>query len=374
MVANEGQRVRWGVIGCGQIAHDKALPALAGAERCELVALADPDAERLARCHGEYPRTRAYRDVGELLADPEVEAVYIATPNFVHADQTVQAARAGKHVLCEKPMALTAAEGRRMVEAAAQAGVQLMIAYMTLFNPAYLAAKRAADAGLLGEIVFARGRHSYAIAPERAARPAQAWRLDPRRGGGPLMDVGVYSAFTLRELTGRRIRWVSALGATRRFHRLTDWDSLVFSFLLDDGTPGVIEASFTYGSSLYELEGTRGRLSLAGHVSQRIVGRLDLALRSATGAVAEQSTHEVVPDSLPHFYNYQREAEHFSRCVLTGQEPVSSGRKALHELLVADAVRESIQTGRRVEVVERARTARAPSGQEPSAAGPGEEE
>jgi predicted dehydrogenase len=331
------------------------MPALAAADNCELVTLADPDAERLERCHSEYPRTRPYRDFGELLADQDVQAVYIATPNFMHAEQTVQAAHAGKHVLCEKPMALNAAEGRRMVEAAAQANVQLMVAYMALFNPAYLAAKRAADAGLLGEIVFARGRHSYAIAPERASRPAQAWRLDPERGGGPLMDVGVYSTFTLRELTGQRIRRVSALGTTRRFHEQTNWDSLVFSFLLDDGTPGVIEASFTYGSSLYELEGTRGRLSLAGHVSQRIGGRLDLALRlgtgaSATGAVTEQSTHEIVPESLPHFYNYQREVEHFSQCVLTGEEPVSSGRKALHELFVTDAVRESIQTGCQVDV------------------------
>src|SRR5919199_5471165 len=89
-----GRRVRWGVIGCGQIAHDKAMPALAAADNCELVALADPDAERLERCHGEYPRTRPYRDFGELLADADVQAVYIPTPKFMHAEQTVQAARA----------------------------------------------------------------------------------------------------------------------------------------------------------------------------------------------------------------------------------------------------------------------------------------
>ena len=350
MAASEVRPVRWGVIGCGQIAHDKAIPALAAAEHCELLALSDPDAARLERCHAEYPRARAYREAGDLLADGEVEAVYIATPNFMHAEQTAQAARAGKHVLCEKPMALDAGEGRRMVEAAAQAGVQLMVAYMTSFNPAYLAAQRAADAGVLGEIVFARGRHSYAIAPERASLPAQAWRLDPARGGGPLMDVGVYSIFTLRQLTGRSFKRVCALGTTRRLQGQTEWDSLVFSFLLEDGTPGVIEASFTYGSSLYELEGTRGRLSLAGHVSQRIGGRLDVALRAAAGGVAEQGTHEIVPDSLPHFYNYQREVEHFADCIRAGVEPVSSGRKALHELLVTDAVRASVGTGRQVEV------------------------
>ncbi len=345
--------VRWGVIGCGQIAHDKLLPAIAHAANAALVALADPDAERLERCRAEYPPARAYHDPQELLADPEVQAVYISTPNFMHAEQTISAAHAGKHVLCEKPMALTAAEGQQMVEACARASVQLMVGYMTLFNPAYLAAKRVVDSGALGEIVFARGRHSYVIPPDRVAGPAQAWRLDPQRGGGPLLDVGVYSVFTLRELTGRRLRRVCALGTSRRLRGSTNWDSVVFSFLLDDGTPGVIEASFTYSSSLYELEGTHGRLSLQEHVSQSIGGRLELALRSGDrGPMSEQGSHEIVRDALPHFYNYQREVEHFSTCVLTGEEPVSSGRKALHELHVIDAVRESIQSGRQVDVAE----------------------
>src|SRR5262249_41296798 len=118
-----------------------------------------------------------------------------------------------------------------------------------------------------------------------------------------------------------------------------------------DGTPGVIEASFTYGSSLYELEGTRGRLSLAGHVSQRVGGRLDLALRSATGAVGGQSPHEGVLDPPPPLFAHPPQVEPFAPWVFPGQGPVSAGRRPLHELLVADAVRESIRTGRRVEVV-----------------------
>ena len=98
-------------------------------------------------------------------------------------------------------MALDAAQGREMVDAADRAGVKLMVAYMTLFNPAFQAAKRLVETGALGTIVSARGRHSYRMSPESLST-ANTWRLDPQLGGGPLLDVGVYSIFTMRELTG----------------------------------------------------------------------------------------------------------------------------------------------------------------------------
>src|SRR5262249_27554435 len=159
-----------------------------------LVALSDPEQTRLEQAHATYPEARCYPEMEELLADENVQAVYISTPNFLHAPQTIAAARAGKHILTEKPMTLTAEEGVKMVEAAEQAGVMLMVAYMTLFNPSYQMAKRLVAAGLLGEIVAVRGRHSYVIEPERIS-PAAVWRLDPQHGGGPLMDVAVYPTF-----------------------------------------------------------------------------------------------------------------------------------------------------------------------------------
>ncbi|HEY3111089.1 MAG TPA: Gfo/Idh/MocA family oxidoreductase, partial [Chloroflexota bacterium] len=266
-MATEASTVRWGVIGCGQIAYDKAMPGLAAAGNAELVALADPDPARLERAAAAHPQARAYGRVEALLADDAVQAVYVATPNHTHAPLTIRAALAGKHVLVEKPMAMSAAEGREMVAAAERAGVKLMVAYMTLFNPAYEAAKRAVDAGLLGELVFVRGRHSYVIRPDRISSAA-AWRLDSVQGGGPLMDVALYPAIALRDLTGQRVKSLTATGTTRVLHGQTEWDSVVFTFLLEDGTPGVVEGCFTHGASLIELEGTRGRLALSGHISQ----------------------------------------------------------------------------------------------------------
>lgn len=343
--------LRWGIIGCGQIAHDRVAPALNLASNSEIVALFDPDPTRRERLLGKAPGAAAYDTLAGLLADDGVEAVYIATPNHLHAEQTVAAAAAGKHVLVEKPMALNAAQGRQMVEAADRAGVTLMAAYMTLFNPAFQAAQRLVGSGALGEVVAVRGRHSYPMAPESLSA-ANTWRLNPDHGGGPLLDVGVYSIFTLRELIGEQTRSVSATGTVKRLPGKTAHDSILFTFLTEAATPGVIEANFTFGSSHYEIEGTRGRLALSGHISQLIGGKLEAELWSGPKArhVSERIVHEVVPEGLPEFANYLGEVEYFAECVRAGTEPIAAGRVAVGDLAVADAVRESLRSGCRVEV------------------------
>lgn len=344
------QTVRWGVIGCGQIAYDKMMPALVQATNTQLVALFDLDQSRLEQAHTTYPEARCYAQIEDLLADEDIQAVYIATPNFLHAPQTLAAAAARKHILTEKPMTLTAEEGRQMVEAAEQAGVKLMVAYMTLFNPAYQMAKRIVDAGLLGDIVSVRGRHSYVIQPDSIS-PAAAWRLDPQHGGGPLMDVAVYPIFTLRDLMNLHISQLCATGTVRQLHEKTEYDSILFTFLLEDGTPGVIEATFTYNASHIELEGSRGRLTLTGHITQQAQGHLDVELwLPGQHKASEHIMHNVVPEGVPHYYNYLREVEHFSECILTDKEPISSGNKALHEMRVVDAVRTSLRSGQTVKL------------------------
>ncbi|MCA9877571.1 MAG: Gfo/Idh/MocA family oxidoreductase [Thermomicrobiales bacterium] len=347
----EPKPLRWGIIACGQIAHDRVLPALAMAANCEVVALFDPDPTRIERALLKAPGAATYDTLEGLLGDEQVEAVYIATPNHLHVEQTLAAARAGKHILVEKPMALNADEGRLMVAAADQAGVKLMVAYMTLFNPAFQAAKALVDAGTLGKVVAARGRHSYRMNPNLLT-PADTWRLDPEFGGGPLMDVGVYSIFTLRELTGTRPASVAAVGSLTSLHGTTAYDAIVVSYIAQDGTPGSFEANFTFRSSAYEVEGTQGRLDLRGHITQLIAGRLDAVVwrEGEHPAVSQRVSHEVVPAGLPEFANYLGEVAHFADCVRNGQEPISSGRIALGDLAVADAVRESLRTGRRVEV------------------------
>lgn len=350
-MVTEPKPLRWGIIACGQIAHDRVLPALDMAANCDVVALFDPDPSRIERALLKAPDAATYDTLEGLLADQNVEAVYIATPNHLHAEQAVAAAEAGKHILVEKPMALNADEGRHMVAAADKAGVKLMAAYMTLFNPAFQAAKALVDAGTLGTIVAARGRHSYRMNPGSLS-PANIWRLDPKSGGGPLLDVGVYSIFTLRELTGTRPASVAAVGSLTSLNGTTNYDAIVVSYIAQDGTPGSFEANFTFSSSNYEVEGTKGRLDLRGHITQLIAGRLDAEIwRDARPrAVSQRVMHEVIPAGLPEFANYLGEVEHFANCVQHDLEPMASGRIAVGDLAVADAVRESLRTGQRVDV------------------------
>lgn len=349
-MAQMNQVIRWGVIGCGQIAYDKVMPALTQAANAQLVALSDLDHGRLEQAHTTYPEASCYGSVEELLADENVQTVYIATPNFLHASQAIAAAAAGKHILTEKPMTLTAEEGQQMVDAAARAGVKLMVGYMTLFNPSYLIAKQVVATEMLGEIVSVRGRHSYVIQPESIS-PAAAWRLDPQHGGGPLMDVAVYPIFTLRDLAGLSIGQLSATGTVRRLYGKTEYDSILFTFLSEDNIPGVIEATFTYSASHIELEGTRGRLTLTGHITQQAQGHLQVELwQRGRNVVSERLVHDVVPEGIPHYYNYLGEVEHFGECILTDKEPISSGNKALHEMRVVDAIRASLHSGQMIKL------------------------
>jgi predicted dehydrogenase len=188
--------VRWGILGCGDVAEKKGGPALYKAEGSALTAVMRRDrakAEDFARRHGA---ARVYDRAEDLLADGEVDAVYIATPPNLHCEQTIAAARAGKHVLVEKPMALDAGECDRMIAACREAGVNLHVAYYRRFYPKFVAAKKMLDEGAVGRVLGGRLLMcSYS--------PGGGWRVDPAvSGGGHFVDVGSHRLDMLLHLLG----------------------------------------------------------------------------------------------------------------------------------------------------------------------------
>ena len=188
--------IRWGILGCGDVAEKKGGPALYGAEGSELVAVMRRDrakAEDFARRHGAK---RAYDREEDLLADPEVDAVYIATPPHLHCAQAIRAAEAGKRVLVEKPMALDAEECDAMIDACHEAGVSLHVAYYRRFYPKFVAAKRLLDEGAVGRVLGARLQMC-------AHSTGGGWRIDPAvSGGGHFLDVGSHRLDMLAHLLG----------------------------------------------------------------------------------------------------------------------------------------------------------------------------
>jgi len=183
--------VKIGIIGCGGIANNKHMPSLAKLPNVEMVAFCDVIPERAEAAKAKYgkPDARVYTDYKELLKEAEVEVVHVLTPNKSHADISVDALYAGKHVMCEKPMAKTAADAERMVEAAKATGKKLTIGYQHRQKPQSLYAKKYIDTGALGEIYYAN-----CLAIRRRGTPNWGVFLnEEEQGGGPIIDIATHS-------------------------------------------------------------------------------------------------------------------------------------------------------------------------------------
>ncbi|MBE5889826.1 MAG: Gfo/Idh/MocA family oxidoreductase [Lachnospiraceae bacterium] len=186
------QKLKVGVIGCGGIANQKHLPALtAQSELCEIVALCDIEVERAEKAKADFhlDQAKVYQDYKELLKDPEIDVVHVCTPNVAHCPITVDAFAAGKHVMCEKPMAHNTESAQKMIDAWKASGKKFTVGYQNRFRQDTQMLKKACDADEFGEIYFAK---SHAI--RRRAVPT--WGVFPdksKQGGGPLIDIGTHA-------------------------------------------------------------------------------------------------------------------------------------------------------------------------------------
>jgi predicted dehydrogenase len=180
------RKVRWGVLGYARIARESLIPAIRRSANSEFGAIASRDETKLSECRGRFGEVRCYRAYGELLDDPGIDAVYIPLPNALHREWTVRAAERGKHVLCEKPLGISAAECRTMVEACRANGVILMEAFMYRYTDRVRRVLEVLRSGALGEVRFVGSTFRFLL-----SNPASI-KLRPELGGGALYDVGCY--------------------------------------------------------------------------------------------------------------------------------------------------------------------------------------
>lgn len=190
-----GQRIRWGLLSTARI-NERVIPAIRASERSELLAVASRSQEKADQYAREWQIPRAYGRYDDLLADPDVDVVYIPLPNSLHAEWSIKSAQAGKHILCEKPMALTPDEVDRMVDAARRHGVILQEAAMYRFHPHTLKVQEWAAQEAIGDLRVIRGTFGFTLMHEGDVR------LDPDLGGGALWDVGSYPVSFARMLAG----------------------------------------------------------------------------------------------------------------------------------------------------------------------------
>jgi predicted dehydrogenase len=207
------KKVRWGVLGVAKIATQKVIPAMQRGTRSEIAGIASRDPEKARRAAADLNIPKSYGSYQEMLADPDIEAVYNPLPNHLHVPWSIRAAEAGKHVLCEKPISLTVAECRTLMDARDRTGVKIGEAFMVRTHPQWLRAREIVRSGQIGDLRAIECAFSYFNRDPANVRNVDGW------GGGGLMDIGCYPIQISRFLFGQQpIRVVGRLELDPDFH------------------------------------------------------------------------------------------------------------------------------------------------------------
>jgi len=340
-----------GVIGAGGIARRKTIPALEKARNCRVVAVMDPvGAEEIAEA---FAVGSAYTDEADLLADPAVEAVYIASPVAAHARQIMLAAEAGKHVLCEKPLARTVAEAEPAVEACRRADVVLQEGYMMPVHGAHATIKDLLDAGRLGRLVSMRAQLSCWYPPMEGA-----WRQNPdEAGGGALIDMATHLYGLLEYFAGPVRRIVAAVGNLVQDYPSEDASTTLLEFA--SGAHATVDAFFCIpdeaGRTRLELYGSGGAILAEGTIGQgtggTVEGLFDLGDAGYDAAQNKDVVRAFRPVPYPTVDPYRAECEHFADCIIEGHPPaLNDADHALHILDLAEKAYASARSGRVMDV------------------------
>lgn len=326
------QPVGWGLIGASTIAAEHMIGAIRAQPGHEVVAVASSSAQRARDYAGQHHIDSAHDSVAGLLANPLVQAVYVSTTNELHRERVLAAAAAGKHVLCEKPLALTLDDARQMVRACAEAGV-LMATNHHLRNAAtHRKIRELVQGGAIGRPLFARVFHAVYLPPH-----LQGWRIDkPAAGGGVILDICVHDADTLRFILGAEP--VEAVGLSQSAFLARDGleDGVMAALRFDNGVLAQLHDAFTtpYAGTGIEIHGDKGSVIGRNVMTQQPVG--EVLLRDAGGEHAVPVAHEDL---------YARGVARFCAAMRGEGEPAATAIDGLRSLATALAIAEACRTG-----------------------------
>ena len=335
-------RVGFAVLGLGRLSLEEILPAFASCKHARVTALVSGDDAKAKTVAAQYgiQHTYTYANLEQMQHNPDIQAVYIVTPNATHREYTERVARIGKHVLCEKPMTVSAADAQAMIDACSKANVQLMVAYRIQYehNNRYLV--EMARAGKLGTV-----RSIHAINMQNQAAPDQWRQIRKLSGGGSLPDIGLYCLNTVRALTGEEPVEVSATilspSDDPRFREVEYLVSFTIRF------PSGIVAACTSCYSAHK------------HAELQVMGS-DAAARIAdafnySGQKLTVSRREGIAEVLAEYTQnpskqFALEMDHFAECVRTGKKPRTGGAEGLQDHKLMTAIYQAAGTGRPVQL------------------------
>jgi predicted dehydrogenase len=319
--------LRWGILSTADIARGKVVPGIRKAERCEIVAIASRDAQRAAQVAAELDIPRAHPSYEALLADPDVDAVYVPLPNHLHAAWSIAAARAGKHVLCEKPLALTSADAQHMIEVARAEGVHLMEAFMYRLHPSWTAAVDLVRSGRIGRLTSVQSWFSY------FNDDATNIRNIHDVGGGALFDIGSYAVNLSRWLFGAEPTGVSAAVVRDQVLGVDVLTSAILTF--GDGIASFTCSTRAEDDQRVHIYGTQGRISLG--IPFNIPPDRPTEVFVTAGGDPPVAPHTEVL-TFPTADPYTVEAERFAAAVLDGLPTPLPPEDAVANLRVIERV------------------------------------
>ncbi len=320
------RKVRWGVLGCAAFAHDTAIPAMQRATNVELTGIASRSRDKAEAFAAEFGFARSFGSYEDMLADPEIEAVYNPLPNGMHPEWTIKAALAGKHSLVEKPFATSLSEAEAVSAAVTQCGVKVMEAFMWRFHPMHLRVRHLIRDGAIGPVRFVRTAFTFMI--QRATNV----RLNKDLAGGGLMDVGCYCVSEARFLFDAE--------PLRVFAR-ADYDP---EYHVDMLACGVLEfpqgrATFDTGFELpyrcdYEVVGSKGRIVCPNAI-----------LPGESAEIIIDRDGDITNESFPGVNHWSLEFEHLSRCIIEDTALAYDTLDAVKQQRVIDAIYRSTRSG-----------------------------
>ena len=329
MEASEAQAeqklVRWGVLSAANIGVKAVSPAIIASSNGSLVAVGSRDPQHATEVYSFAPDVRIYGDYESVINDPEIEAIYVPLPNSLHAEWTIKALEAGKHVLCEKPLAITAAEATSMVEAAHLHQVLLMEAFMYRFHPQIVWSLGQVRSGAIGPVRLVRSSFSFDI----RSRPENI-RIQPELAGGSLMDIGCYSINLCCAVYGH-----APLTVASRVHVAHPGGvDMATNAVLDfgEGRFGLIDSSFELPSrQIAEIIGETGIITIPVPFTPGTMEAIVFLTRN--GQMSEQKFDRVD--------QYRLEVEHFAECILSGRAPARLLSETLENIATIEAIYEA---------------------------------
>ena len=336
--AQPARKIGYAIVGLGNYATNQIMPAFANCKDARITALVSGTPEKLAKYGAQYgvpdKNRYSYATFDRIADNPDVDVVYVILPVAMHPEYSIRASRAGKHVMCEKPMAPTSRECEAMIAAAAKAGRKLMIGYRSRFQPHNVAAIDLCRTKAIGDLRMIRTAHGFPIQPNQ-------WRLDRKMsGGGSMMDIGIYSLQAARYLAGAEPVEVTAVESTdRRDPRFASVEDRVdFTLRFPSGLLASCISSYNSNHNEYRAIGSEGWVELEPATAYR-----GQAMGVRKGG---ETTSPAIDTSGPD--QFAGQLDHFAQCVRDNRMPIVPGEEGLRDIRIIEAIYRSMREKRAV--------------------------